>query len=174
MGRGFWIVDCGLWIALRHRLERKSLGDLSSFVFRLSSLLALVFLSGCMLVSGERTAQDAQPAGGNVTTTFVSAEGSEERTFAIGGPSREVQVIGIVSVDSGDLTVELLAPDGSVAFAIGSRPGEAVTRSGDVALDDEGRLRYRIKATGARNGSFQLLYQELSGGSPQRRGGAEG
>lgn len=136
---------------------------LSSFVFRLSSLLALlILLSGCMLISGERTAQDAQSAGGNVTTTFVSAEGSEQRSFAIGGPAREVQVIGIVAVDSGDLTVELLAPDGSVAFAIGSRPGEPVTRSGNVSLDDQGRLSYRVRATGARNGSFQLLYQELS------------
>ncbi len=134
---------------------------LVAFVFRLSSFVSLaLLLSGCLLISGERTAQDAQPAGGNLATAFVSAEGSEERSFAIGGPSREVQVTGIVSVETGDLTIELLQPDGSVVFSIGSRPGESITRSGSVRLDDQGRLDYRLRATGARNGSFQMLYQE--------------
>jgi len=129
---------------------------------RLGSFIALaLLLSGCMLVSGERTAQDAQPAGGNVTTAFVSAEGSDQRLFAIGGPQRKVHVIGIVTVESGDLTVELLDPAGAVVFSIGSRPDESITRSGDVPLDSQGRLTYRVRATGARNGSFQLLYQEL-------------
>ena len=131
----------------------------SSF-FRLSSLVfACLALSGCLLMSGAQPSEDVAPGGGNLSNSFVSAEGSELRTLDIGGDVREVQVIAIVSVEMGDLNVDLLKPDGSVVFTVGSKPGEQVTRSGRVPLDDQGRLNYQIHAVGARNGSYQILFQ---------------
>ena len=121
--------------------------------------LAVIFaLSGCMLVSGELTSADTPAAGGNLSTSFVSAEGSETRTLETGSAGN-VDVITIVSADEGTLTVELLDPAGSVIYAVSSRPREPVTKSGSVPTDDVGRLRYRVSATGARNGGLQILYQ---------------
>ena len=124
--------------------------------------LAVIFaLSGCMLVSGELTSADTPAAGGNLSTSFVSAEGSETRTLETGSAGN-VDVITIVSADEGTLTVELLDPAGSVIYAVSSRPREPVTKSGSVPTDDVGRLRYRVSATGARNGGLQILYQRGS------------
>src|SRR5262245_17193391 len=53
---------------------------LSSILGRWSLIAALaLLLSGCLLMSGEQTSSDTQPAGGNFNTTFVSAEGGAER-----------------------------------------------------------------------------------------------
>lgn len=133
------------------------------FPVRLARVLLLVCavaaLSGCLLVSGEETALDLVEGGGNVLTTFVSAEGSEVRSFETGAPGAEVQVIAVVEVNSGDLQLALLQPDGGVAFAVSARPNTQVTRSGAVRADDEGRVRYRVAATAARDGTFQVFVQ---------------
>lgn len=123
------------------------------------ALLALAALSGCLLISGEATTIDLAGGGGNVLTSFVSAEGSEQRTIDIGAPDVEVQVIAVVDVGSGDLQLSLLQPDGSVAFAVSARPGIQVTRSGAVRTDEDGRVHYRVGATGARDGTYQLFVQ---------------
>lgn len=121
--------------------------------------LAVAALSGCMLVSGEETTLDLFAGGGNVLTTFVSAEGGEVRSFETNTPGAEVQVIAVVEVNSGDLQLSLLQPDGGVAFAVSARPNVQVTRSGTVRADEEGRVRYRVAATAARDGSFQVFVQ---------------
>ncbi|MBC8161031.1 MAG: hypothetical protein H7Z42_07410 [Roseiflexaceae bacterium] len=126
----------------------------------LTLLLALA-LSGCMLVSGELSSADTPAQGGNVSTSFVSAEGAETRVLAT-GEAGELDVITIVSADQGTLTVELLDPAGSVIYAVSSRPSEPVTKTGRVPTDANGQLRYRVSATTARNGSFQILYQRAS------------
>ena len=53
----------------------------------------------------------------------------------------------------------MLDPKDSVVLAIDAQPDESVTKSGNVPTDDQGNLRYRVVARGARNGSFQLLYE---------------
>lgn len=123
------------------------------------SLALLAALSGCLLISGEATTIDLVEGGGNVLTTFVSAEGGEERTLETGRPGAELQVIAVVEVDTGDLQLALLQPDGAVAFAVSARPAVQVTRSGTVRADDEGRVRYRVSATSARDGMYQLFVQ---------------
>ncbi len=129
------------------------------FVHRCLLMLVLgLLLSGCMIASGEQTSSDTPENGGNLSTTFVSAEGSEERTLSTGAPG-ELNVITIVTVSQGSLQIELLDPQGSVIYAVQGRPQEQVTKSGNVPTDAEGRLRYRVSATGARNGGFQILYQ---------------
>jgi hypothetical protein len=115
-----------------------------------------------MLISGEQTAADTGPTGGNLTTTFVSAEGVQERTLATGAGAMTMNVIVIVSVQQGELRLEMLDPGGSVMLAVQGRPDEQVTKSGDVPTDNEGNLRYRVIARGARNGGFQVLYQPSS------------
>ena len=123
-----------------------------------AAVLLALSLSGCMLMSGELTSADTPPTGGNVSTSFVSAEGVDTRTLETGAAGT-LNVITIVSADQGSLTVELLDPNGSVVYAVTSRPQEPVTRSGSVPTNDAGELRYRVSATGARNGTFQILYQ---------------
>lgn len=121
--------------------------------------LAALALAGCLLISGEQTTIDLAEAGGNVLTTFVSAEGAEERVVDTGLPDAEVQVIAVLEVGSGDLQVVLLQPDGAVAFAVAARPATQVTRSGPVRTDAEGRVRFRVEARSARDGTYQVFVQ---------------
>jgi hypothetical protein len=125
-----------------------------SFVFGLALLL-----NGCLLTSGERASMDALPDGGNVSTTFVGADGNGERTVETGANSVAMNAIVIVQAERGELRLELLNPDGNVAFSVQARPDEQVTRRGDLLTDEQGRLRYRVIAQGARNGGYQVLYQ---------------
>lgn len=129
----------------------------------LAALLAALFLipllAGCLLISGEQTTIDLQVGAGNLSTTFVSAEGSEERTVQVSDGPSEIQVIALIAVESGDLQIDLLQPDGALAFAVAGRPDAQVTRSSQVRSDDSGRVRYRVTARGARNGAYQLFFQ---------------
>ena len=130
------------------------------FVGRWSFVVALaLLLSGCLLTSGERPSMDALPDGGNVSTTFVGATGNAERTVETGASGTTMNAIVIVQAERGELRLELLNPDGNVAFSVQARPDEQVTRRGDVLTDEQGRLRYRVIAQGARNGGYQVLYQ---------------
>jgi hypothetical protein len=116
-------------------------------------------LSSCLLVSGERTTIDLQGASGNVTTNFVSAEGEEIRSLSVAEAAVDVQVIAIVSVETGDVQIEVYQADGSVAFNVASRPDSQVTRSAVVRANAAGEVRYRVLARNARNGSYQLFFQ---------------
>ena len=130
-----------------------------SFVFGIALLL-----SGCLLTSGERPSMDALPDGGNVSSTFVGANGNGERTVETGANGATMNAIVIVQAERGELRLELLNPDGNVAFSVQARPDEQVTRRGDVLTDEQGRLRYRVIAQGARNGGYQVLYQRAGTG----------
>ena len=118
-----------------------------------------VLASSCLLTSGERPSVDVLPDGGNVSTTFVGADGNGERTVETGANGVTMNAIVIVQAERGELRLELLNPDGNVAFSVQARPDEQVTRRGDVSTDEQGRLRYRVIAQGARNGGYQVLYQ---------------
>jgi len=120
--------------------------------------LALL-LSGCLMMSGEQTSADAQPTGGNLSTTFVSAEGGQERTIETGAGPTMLNVIATVKVQQGELQLEVLAPNGGVVLSVQGRPDEAVTKLGKAPTDSEGKLHYRIIARGARNGSYEVFYQ---------------
>ena len=99
-----------------HRTKNKQLGTRV-----LLSVLCSVFsvlLSGCLLTSGEQTSADAQATGGNFNTTFVSAEGGQERTIATGAGPTTLSVIATVHVQQGELRLEMLAPDSSVVLSI--------------------------------------------------------
>jgi hypothetical protein len=71
-----------------------------------------------------------------------------------GAPQANLNAIVIVQAERGELQLELLNADGSVALAVKGRPDESVSRSGSVQTDTTGRLRYRVTAAGARNGSY--------------------
>ena len=127
---------------------------------RWSAIFGLaLLLSGCLLVSGERSSTDSLADGGNISSSFVGADGISERTVETGAGAANLSAILIVQAERGELQLELLNADGSIALAVKSRPDEQVTRQGSVRTDDSGRLRYRVIANGARNGSHQVLYQ---------------
>lgn len=125
----------------------------------LAVLACVWLLSGCLLMSGETTTIDLQEGAGNVSTRFVSAEGTDLRNHQVAAAGVELQVIAIVAVESGDLALDLLDPSGSVVFSVAARPGAQITRSGLVPADEQGRLRYRVTARGARDGNYQLFFQ---------------
>ncbi|PDW01258.1 hypothetical protein [Candidatus Chloroploca asiatica] len=126
---------------------------------RLTTAIALLLLTGCLLISGETTMIDLQDGSGNLLTTFVGAEGQQERILDVGLPATELQVIVIVGVESGDLALSLLQPEGSVVFTVAARPDLQVTRSGSVRTNERGQLRYTVNAAAARNGSYQIFVQ---------------
>jgi len=119
-----------------------------------------LLLSGCLMMSGEQTSSDALPDGGNLSTSFVSAEGGQERTIETGAGPTTLKVIVTVEVHQGELRFELLAPSGGVVLSVEGRPDEAVTKLGKVPTDSEGKLHYRIIARGARNGRYEVIYQQ--------------
>lgn len=121
----------------------------------------ILFLQACMLASGERVSTDLRPDAGNVTRTFLGAEGSDVYAVPLGDGGALLQVIAILELQQGEMRLELLNAGGSVAFAVQSRPGDQVSRSGTVRLDENGTLRYRVVARGARDGSYQILYQRV-------------
>jgi hypothetical protein len=140
-------------------IPRFTIPQSPNFLVSLLFLLALLFtLSGCLLASGEALTIDQQGGSGNLSAEFVSAEGLEERFLQTASPNSALQVIVIASVETGDLGVELLDPNGSVVFSVVARAGAQVTRSGLVPTDSEGRLRYRLNAFGARGGNYQILF----------------
>lgn len=133
----------------------------------LIGILASLFASACMLVSGDRLSADVRPDAGNVTRAFLGAEGSEEYALPIGGGAATLRTIVILEVQQGEMRLEMLNPGGSVAFAVQSRPGDQVSRVGAVRLDETGMLRYRVITRGARDGAYQILYQRVRSGNAQ-------
>lgn len=125
-----------------------------------AALPAALALNGCVLMSGRRDSTDVQPASGNVSVSFVSAEGTSTETLET-GQAGELNVIVFVSAQQGILRVEMLDPQNAVVFAVQGRPDAPVTRSGTVPTDPSGIVRYRVFAQGARSGGYQLLYQRL-------------
>ncbi|MFN3373004.1 MAG: hypothetical protein ACK44M_05480 [Chloroflexus sp.] len=116
-----------------------------------------VLLAGCLLISGEQTTVSLQGSAANILTTFVSAEGSDEYRVPALPANTEAQAIVMLAVESGDVQIDLIQPDGAVSFVIASRPGAQVTRSGPIRSDDQGQIRYRITARNARNGEIQIF-----------------
>jgi hypothetical protein len=129
-------------------------------VLGLWSLLLGLVLSGCMLASGERVSEDIAPEAGNRSAVFVSAEGDEVRSLDIGAPGAQLRVIVILEAEQGELRLDVLDADSAVALSAQSRPDDQVTRSGLVSAGEDGQLRYRVSARGARNGGYQILYQQ--------------
>jgi len=126
-------------------------------------VLALVVmaqaLTGCLLMSGAQQSSDrSADGGGNVNVQFVSAEGSELRQVAAASGSTRLLVTVFAHAERGQLRIEVLDPVGSAALVVEGTPDEQVSRA-TVATDTQGNLHFRVRATGAQRGGFQLLYQ---------------
>jgi hypothetical protein len=132
-----------------------------AFLVSLASLVGSVALSSCMLSSGALQSLDTQPEAGNLTASFLSAEGEELSAIETGISFHTYEIIAIVSVEQGELALELYDGSGAPAFNVQGRPDQEVTRTGRLASDERGDLRYRVTARGARNGSYQILYRRV-------------
>ena len=121
-------------------------------------LLLLPMLTGCLLMSGGQQSSDRAEDAGNVSVQFVSAEGNEVRQVAAADGATDLLVTVFARAERGQLRIEVLDPQGSAVLVVEGTPDEQVTR-GTVPTDDQGNLRFRIRATGAQRGGFQLLYQ---------------
>jgi len=133
---------------------------------RLTRLLRVVvllpILTSCLLISGGQQSSDRAEDAGNVSVQFVSADGTEVRQVAAADAAANLLVTVFARVDRGQLRIEVLDPQGSAVVIVEGTPEEAVSR-GTVSTDGVGNLRFRIKATGAQRGGFQLLFQPAEG-----------
>jgi hypothetical protein len=124
-------------------------------------LVALPFLTNCLLMSGAQQSADRAEDAGNVSVQFVSADGTEERQVLAADGATSLLVTVFARVDRGQLRIEVLDPNNSAVIVLEGTAEEQVAR-GTVPTDASGNLRYRIKATGAHRGGFQILYQPAS------------
>ena len=138
------------WLAAYHRVFSRARW--------LPLLIVIPFLSGCLLIAGDQQSADRAEDAGNVSVRFVSAEGTELRQVLAAGGAANLDVTVFAQVERGQLRIEVLDPRNSVVFVVEGTPEEQVGR-GTVPTDAEGNLRFRIRATGAQRGGFQLLYQ---------------
>lgn len=125
-------------------------------------LLLTLPLAGCLLISGAQQSADRAEDAGNVSVQFVSAEGSELRQVNAANGATRLDVTVFARSERGQLRIEVLDPNGSAVLVVEGTPDEQVARA-TVPTDAAGTLRYRIRATGAQRGGFQLLYQPAGG-----------
>lgn len=127
----------------------------------LAGFLSVPLLAGCFLVSGVQQSADRADDAGNVSLQYVSADGTQVREVTAADGATNLLVTVFARSEQGQLRIEILDPQGSATLVIEGTPEEQVARA-TVATDANGVLRYRIKATGSRRGSFQILYQPAS------------
>lgn len=139
----------------------RSLGQLRLTWRLLVSILCVPMLAGCLLASGAQGSDDRAGDAGNVSLQFVSAEGTEVRQVTAADGATNLLVTVFARAEQGQLRIEVLDPQGSATLVIEGTPEEQVARA-TVATDENGVLRYRIRATGARHGGYQILYQPAS------------
>ncbi len=137
-----------------HRL--RSYGHLLRHILYLAVLVP--FVSSCLLMSGPRESADRATDGGNVRVDFISAEGTETRHVQAADGAKKLALIVSAQVERGQLRLVVLNPQGTQVLVLEGTPEQRVAQV-VVPTDDKGNLTYRIQATGARHGSFEILYQ---------------
>ncbi len=128
----------------------------------LCALCSVLSLSGCLLVSGGNQSADSTAEGGNVYVSFVSAEGNDTRIVQTNFPNQTLDLTVFVRNERGQIRIEVLDERGSLALSVEGTAQEQV-RPGQVRTNAAGEFRYRIRATGAQRGEFQILYQPTGG-----------
>ncbi len=128
----------------------------------LSFCAAVLLLSGCLLISGPVESSDSTADGGNVYVGFVSADGNDTRTVTTNFPDQTLEVTVFAQNQRGQMRVEILDVQNSVSLALEGQVEEQA-RAGTVRTNTAGEFRYRIRATGAQRGAFQILYQPADG-----------
>lgn len=140
------------------RATNKDLTIGNTLLATIGSLVLVLLLTGCFLASGQRSSSDSTPDGGNVYEAFVSADGTQTRSVPTTFNAQPLRVTVSARTDRGQLRIEILDPEDSVVMALDAQPDEQF-RDTVVATNDAGEFRYRIRATGAQNGEFLILYQ---------------
>ncbi len=130
-----------------------------------SALLCSLFgvlLTGCFLISGPVESTDNTPDGGNVYVGFVSADGEEIRTVTTNFPNQTLEVTVFAQNQRGQMRLEIMDVQNSVSLSVEGQ-AEEQARVATVRTNAAGEFRYRVRATGAQRGSFQILYQPTDG-----------
>lgn len=138
--------------------KNKGQRTLRRLVFVLCALFSVLSLSGCFLISGANQSADSTGEGGNVYVSFVSAEGNDTRVVQTNFPAQTLDLTVFVRNERGQIRIEVLDDRGSVALSVEGTAQEQV-RPGQVRTNAAGEFRYRVRATGAQRGEFQILYQ---------------
>jgi len=133
-------------------------GLVRRLVLPASAWLLALSLSGCLLVAGEQASTDVTGDGGNVYATFVSADGVETRSVPTEFLNQPLRVNVSARTAQGQLGIEVLNPDDSVAFVVDAQ-AEDQLNGGTVTTNAAGEFRYRVRASGAQDGEYQILFQ---------------
>jgi len=134
---------------------------------RMKSLLfggfvLLLLLTGCYLVSGERTETvplEEPDGAGELTVRFVSADGETENSLATGYPLTDMVVDVVVVAEEGELTLEIISARRTPPLAVSGRYGMAGQGVANVQTDGAGEIKYRITASEVRNGNYVIRYR---------------
>ncbi|GIV96032.1 MAG: hypothetical protein KatS3mg057_0689 [Herpetosiphonaceae bacterium] len=130
------------------------------------TLVLALLLGGCAIHSGlDRSSSSAPGGGGNLMVQFVTSDslgGTSEDLLEVAESATMLDVIATVRIERGQLRLEILAPDGTVALAVEGRPNREQVGTVRVSSDDQGRLRYRVTTTEARQGRYQIMYRPLT------------
>lgn len=159
--RGWRLGKRGDRIGLRRSFGKPHASSLKPLAV-LGSWFLVLALSGCFLISGPVESADSTADGGNVFVGFVSAEGTQTRSVQTNFPGQTLEVIVTAQNRTGQMRIDLLDPQDSVVFQVESQARDQ-TGIGRVRTDATGAFKYRITATGAKNGTFQILYQPVNG-----------
>lgn len=138
------------------------LSRLRRVALTLGACFAMLALSGCFLISGPTLSSDSTPEGGNVYVGFVSAEGSQTTVVKTNFPLQELEVYILARNERGQMRIDVLDDQGVAVVTVEGRAEEDGRRA-TVRTNAAGEFRYRIRATGAQRGSFQILYQPTGG-----------
>ena len=130
----------------------------------LFTLALIPLLTNCLLIAGGEQSADRAADAGNVSVQFVSADGTEVRQVSAADTTTRLLVTVFARVERGQLRIEVLDPQGSAIIVLEGTPEEVVMR-GVGPTDAAGNLHFRVKATGAQRGGFQLLFQPAPAGS---------
>lgn len=124
-------------------------------------LLLVLPLTGCYLVSGERT-QEATPnpqGVGTLEVRFVTSDGQMDREIMLGVPKAPVLVDMVVRAEGGELTLSFLDPEFNPLLTVTGGYGLEGRGSAEIQTDERGRLLVRITANEARDGAYTIRYQ---------------
>jgi hypothetical protein len=124
------------------------------------ALLVLVLVAcESMSQTGAKTSSQQGMNGGSVSAQIRKANGAATEEIEIEGYLGDVLDVDVtLSVGSGSFRIELLGENGEATLTLEARDGQAVSGSGEMAVDDFGEASYRVTAEEAEDVEYTLEY----------------
>lgn len=132
-------------------------------------LVLLPLLGGCLLMAGEQREDTQGLKGGARTSSFVSSDTNGEfvdQEIDVADSPILLDVTVWAKAGKGELRLDVLSGDNdNLAFTLISTE-RGVEISQRMRTDEVGRLHYRMRATGVRNGEYSISYKPVPPPTP--------